>query len=211
MALSDAITSSAYTGERAIHSSDFSAFTKRSHCPSLLRFSGPITAYSDAIHPFALRRLPTVELCSPRGEEPWNIAVVNRRVRDSSLAMTRTDKYNYMFGVYACGLWDLNVILWESPSHNPPLSAWGVWKGVIHFLSPSRSGGLRGFVWIRGLSWIRDLGFGCLARGDGEWADRPRLSLPPSPEHVCAMNSRLNSRRIICFLARGHVIPFPSR
>ncbi len=40
-------------------------------------FSGPITAYSDAIHPFALRRLPTVELCSPRGEVPWNIAVVH--------------------------------------------------------------------------------------------------------------------------------------
>ncbi len=33
---------------------------------------------------------------------------------------------------------------------------------------------------------FRDLGFGCLARGDGEWADRPRLSLPPSPEHVRA-------------------------
>ncbi len=45
---------------------------------------------------------------------------------------------------------------------------------------------LRGFAWIRGLSWIRDLGFGCLARGDGEWLDRPRLSLPPSPEHVRA-------------------------
>ncbi len=69
-AVSDAITSSAHTGERAIHSSDFSAFTKRSHHPSLLRFSGPITAYSDAIHSFALRRLPTVELCSPRGEVP---------------------------------------------------------------------------------------------------------------------------------------------
>ncbi len=40
-AISDAITSSAYTGERAIHSSDFSAFTKQSHSPSLLRFSGP--------------------------------------------------------------------------------------------------------------------------------------------------------------------------
>ncbi len=91
-----------------------------------------------------------------------------------------------MFGVYACGFCDLNVILWESPSHNPPLSAWGVWKGVIHFLSPPRTGGLRGFAWIRGLSWFRDLWFGCLARGEGEWADRPRLSLPPSPEHVHA-------------------------
>ncbi len=32
------MTSSGHTGERAIHSSDFSAFTKRSHRPSLLRF-----------------------------------------------------------------------------------------------------------------------------------------------------------------------------
>ncbi len=31
------------------------------------------------------------------------------------------------------------------------------------------------------------------------------FSLPPSPERV-----RVNSGRIICFLARGHVIPFPS-
>ncbi len=52
-----------------------------------------------------------------------------------------------------------------------------MWKGVIHF-SPSRSGGLCG------LSWIRDLGFGCWAWGDGEWADRPHLSLTPSAEHV---------------------------
>ncbi len=37
-AVSDAMTSSGHTGERAIHSSDFSAFTKRSHRPSLLRF-----------------------------------------------------------------------------------------------------------------------------------------------------------------------------
>ncbi len=32
------MTSSGHTGERAIHSSDFSAFTKRLHRPSLLRF-----------------------------------------------------------------------------------------------------------------------------------------------------------------------------
>ncbi len=29
-----------------------------------------------------------------------------------------------------------------------------------------------------GLSWVRDLGFGCWARGDGKWADRPRLFSP---------------------------------
>ncbi len=31
-----------------------------------------------------------LELCSPRGEVPWNITVVNRRVLDLSRAMTRT-------------------------------------------------------------------------------------------------------------------------
>ncbi len=40
--------------------------------------------------PCALRRLLTVELCSPHGEVPWNIAVVNRRVLDLSRAMTST-------------------------------------------------------------------------------------------------------------------------
>ncbi len=40
--------------------------------------------------PFALQRLLTVELCSPRGEVPWNIAVVNRCVLNLSRAITRT-------------------------------------------------------------------------------------------------------------------------
>ncbi len=74
------------------------------------------------------------------------------------------------------------------PSHNPPLSAWGLWEGILHF-SPARIEHLRGsswdhgLSWGRGLSWSRDLGFGCRARGDGEWADRPRLF---SPERVRA-------------------------
>ncbi len=34
--------------------------------------------FSDTDSPFALRRLHTAELCSPRSEVPWNIAVVNR-------------------------------------------------------------------------------------------------------------------------------------
>ncbi len=41
----DAHTSSVYNGERAIYSSDFSAFTKRPYCPSVLRFSGPKIPY----------------------------------------------------------------------------------------------------------------------------------------------------------------------
>ncbi len=106
-AISDAMTSSGHTGERAIHSSDFSAFTKRSHYPSLLRFLTQLTFLRSSICTSATA---SVELCSPRGEVPWNIAFFNRRARDSSLAMTRTDKYNYVFRVHACGLWDLNVI-----------------------------------------------------------------------------------------------------
>ncbi len=48
------MTSSGHTGERAIHSSDFSAFTKRLHRPSLLRF---LTQLLTCDYPFALRRL----------------------------------------------------------------------------------------------------------------------------------------------------------
>ncbi len=70
------MTSSAHTGERAIHSSDFSAFTKRSHYPSLLRFSGPTYLLRSSICTSATA---SVELCSPRGEVPWSFAAVNRR------------------------------------------------------------------------------------------------------------------------------------
>ncbi len=63
------------------------------------------------------------------------------------------------------------------PSHNPPLSAWGLWEGILHF-SPSRIEHLRCPSWDRSLSWGHNLGFGCRARGDEEWADRPRLFSP---------------------------------
>ncbi len=86
-AISDAMTSSAHTGERAIHSSDFSAFTKRSHYPSLLRFSGPTYLLRSSICTSATA---SVELCSPRGEVPWSFAAVNRRARVSSLVKTHT-------------------------------------------------------------------------------------------------------------------------
>ncbi len=157
-AISDAITSSAYTGERAIHSSDFSAFTKRSHRPSLLRFSGPkilyfgrdssictsATAYSGTL--FSLRwSAMDYRRCQPP------CARFIARDHPHSKCVKCLGFSHARDAVY--GIW--NVILWESPSHNPPLSDWGVWKEVIHF-SPSRSGGLRSFAWIRSLLWIRD-------------------------------------------------------
>ncbi len=86
----DALTSSAYTGERAIYSSDFSAFMKRPYYPSVCDFLSQKYYTSDTDSPFALRRLLTVELCSPRGEVPWNIAVVNRRMLYLWRAMTST-------------------------------------------------------------------------------------------------------------------------
>ncbi len=58
--------------------------------------------------PALLTRRP---LTSPTSWVRWSRAILPCRARDSSLPMTRTDKYNYMFGVYACGLWNLNVIL----------------------------------------------------------------------------------------------------
>ncbi len=87
-----------------------------------------------------------------------------------------------MFGAFACtrrSLWAIKCKFCEnSPSHNPPLSAWGVWEGVIH-LSPSRSGGLRGF------SWFRDLGFSDVELEEME-SEQTGLafSLPPSPKRV---------------------------
>ncbi len=75
------MTSSGHTGEHAIHSSDFSAFTKRSHCPSLLRFLTQLTFLQSSICTSATA---SVELCSPRGEVPWSFVVVNRRARVSS-------------------------------------------------------------------------------------------------------------------------------
>ncbi len=80
----DVLTSSAHTCEH-----DFSAFTKWPYYPSVAIFLAQYN-FSDTDSPFALRRLHTADLCSPRGEVPWNIAVVNRRVLDLSRAMTRT-------------------------------------------------------------------------------------------------------------------------
>ncbi len=57
--------SSGHTGEHAIHSSDFSAFTKRSHCPSLLRFLTPTYLFA-IIHLHFGDCLSGT--CSPRGE-----------------------------------------------------------------------------------------------------------------------------------------------
>ncbi len=86
-AVSDAMTSSCHTGERAIHSSDFSAFTKRLHRPSLLRFLTQLLPLRLSICTSATA---SVELCSPRGEVPWNFAAVCHRARVSSLAKTHT-------------------------------------------------------------------------------------------------------------------------
>ncbi len=86
-AVSDAMTSSGHTGEHAIHSSDFSAFTKRSHCPSLLRF---LTHLLPLWLSVCTSATASVELCSPRGEVPWSFGTVYRRARVSSLAKTHT-------------------------------------------------------------------------------------------------------------------------
>ncbi len=80
------MTSSGHTGERAIHS-DFSAFTKRLHRPSLLRFLTQLLPLRLSICTSATA---SVELCSPRGEVPWNFAAVCHRARVSSLAKTHT-------------------------------------------------------------------------------------------------------------------------
>ncbi len=115
-----------------------------------------------------------------RGEVPWSFAAVNRRAKTHIVSALSawgfriqvtwfTGPRNARFARISVST--LGLI------HNPPLSAWGLWEGILHF-SPSRIEHLRGPSWDRGLSWGHDLGFGCRARGDGEWADRPRLFSP---------------------------------
>ncbi len=68
---------------------------------------------SDAIHPFALRRLPTVELCSPCGEVPWTTAVASHRARDSSPAITLTVSVKCLGFSHArdavYGIWNVKI------------------------------------------------------------------------------------------------------
>ncbi len=183
-AVSDAITSSAYTGERAIHSSDFSAFTKRSHCPSLLQFSGP-KRISTIIH-LHFGDCLSGTLFSSR----WSAMEYRRCLPPCTRFIAREDPHSKcikclgishardaVYGISKCKICKFS-------SHNPPLSAWGLWEGIFH-LSPSRPRGIHGLSWDRGLSWSRDLGFGFWARGDEEWADRPRL-FSPSLSGACS-------------------------
>ncbi len=69
--INDAMTSSAHTGERAIHSSNFSAFITLRCCD----FLAQLIFLRSSICTSATA---SVELCSPRGEVPWSFAAVNR-------------------------------------------------------------------------------------------------------------------------------------
>ncbi len=77
-------------------------------------------------------------------------------------------------------------ILWESPSHNPPLSAWGVWKGVIHFLprrAPEASAASHESAASReSATWGLDVE---LEEMESEQTGLA-FSLPPSPERMRA-------------------------
>ncbi len=68
------------------------------------------------------------------------------------------------------------------PSHNPPLSAWGLWTGILH-CSPARIEHLRGSTRGRGLtSWGSDVE---LEEMESEQTGLS-FSLPPSPERARA-------------------------
>ncbi len=156
------MTSSAHTGECAIHSSDFSAFTKRSHYPSLLRFSGPTYLLRSSICTSATA---SVELCSPSGEVPWSFAAVNRRARVSSLANDPHSKCikclgfsharDTVYGTSKCKICDdFRLITLRSRLEDCERES-----SIFPRRASSTSAAPRE---------IRDLGFGYRARGDGE-------------------------------------------
>ncbi len=178
----DALTSSAYTGERAICSSDFSAFTKWLYCPSVAIFLAQYN-FSDTDSPFALWRLHTAELCSPRGEVPWNIAVVNHRVLDLSRAMTRTVSVLNVWGfrMHARRFMGFRNVNFVRISVSEP-SAFGLrfCEKESSIFSPSRPGGLRSPR--ESATWGSDVELEAMESEQTGLA----FSLPPSPEHVRA-------------------------
>ncbi len=167
----DALTSSAYTGKRAIYSSDFSAFTKWPYCPSVLRFSGPKIPYFG--HGFSI--------CTSATAYSWTLfssqwsAMEYRRCQPPCARFIASDDQHSkcvkclgfshardaVYGVSKCKFCE-NLRLKTLRSRLEVL------ENESSVFPPSRPGSL-------GLSWVRNLGFGCWARGYGEWADRPHL------------------------------------
>ncbi len=109
----DVLTSSAYTGERVRHLLlRFFCLHEAAILALLLRFFWPNNNFSDTDSPFALRWLHTAELCSPRGEVPWNIAVVNRRVLDLSdveLEAMESEQTGLAFSLPSACTWILRL------------------------------------------------------------------------------------------------------
>ncbi len=90
------------------------------------------------------------------------------------------------------------------PSHNPPLSACEKESSIFPRRAPGTSAASRrSRPLVKPTTWGSDVELEEM----GEWADRPRLF---SPEQRAREFSQLNLCMIFYFLARGHVIPFPS-
>ncbi len=108
-------------------------------------------------HPFALRRLPRWELCSPRGEVSWSIAAVKPPWRAFIARRRPHSKCIIVLGVFACtwrGLRDLEMQdLRGFPSHNlcSRLEAYVRRNPSIFPVAPP--GHPRSLLWDRGLSW----------------------------------------------------------
>ncbi len=201
-AVSDAITSSAYTGERAIHSSDFSAFTKRSHYPSLLRFSGP-TYLCD--HPSALRRLPQWNLFSSR----WSAMEFRCCQPPCARFIACEDPHSKcikclgfshardaVYGTSKCKICDdfrLITLRLRIVRGNPPFFP-GAHRAPPRLLVRSRPL-VRPRPLVKPWPGVR-------------MPSSRRFSPSLSRARACERIRRSNSCMIFCFLARGHMIPF---
>ncbi len=173
------MTSSGHTGECAIHSSDFSAFTKRSHCPSLLRFLTQL--------PFAIIHLHFSDCFSGTlFSSQWSAMEFRRCQAPCARFIAREDPHSKcikclgfshareaVYGTSKCKICDdFRLITLRSR-----LEDYERESSIFprHASSTSREAAAsRGAA-----SWGSDVG----ARGDGEWADKPRLF---SPERACA-------------------------
>ncbi len=175
-----------------------------------LRCCDFLPIYYPCDYPFALRRLPqwnfVLLAVKCHGISPLSTAVraIHRSLWPAQISKT-------MFRVHACGLWDLNVIceILRLITLRSRLEVCEKELSIFFPVALRRPPRLlvnpRPLVNPQPGFWM----FSSRRRRVSRQAS-PFLSLPHQSMFTRARIHWLNSRKIICFLARGHVILFPS-
>ncbi len=148
----------------------------------------------------------SAEHCSPRGEVPWSIVVVNRRVLTLSRAMTRTVSVLNVWGFCMHARWFTgyqNVNFVKISISEPSTLGLRFLKRSHPFFSVAPSGASA--APYESATWGSDVELEAMESEQTGLA----FSLPLSPEHV-RVNSPVEFAHDYYILAQRHVTPSPS-